>query len=343
MLSRVADNLYWMARFMERAENLARLLQASNELLLDGATFGSRSFNDYWDPVLTATAMEDQFRTLYPSGTVADVGYFMTLHEGNPDSITMCLRLARENARTVRDQISDEMWTELNDLYLFITAPDTLSYFQRSPQSIYDRIINGSLLFHGITDATMARTEGWQFIQLGKHLERADKTSRFLDIRVHSAQSGHSLDSIQWASILRSASAFGTYRQEVGGEPVAEGVIDLLVFSTVFPRSIRYCVQCIDINLHAISGSSPGTYSNAAERLAGRLLATLNFGGSSEVLDRGIQEYMDDIQQVLNNIGQYIFETYVLLPQDAQSVTFVPSTEPQQLRWKELQAQQQQQ
>ena len=137
-----------------------RLLQASNELLLDGATFGSRSFNDYWDPVLTATAMEDQFRTLYPSGTVADVGYFMTLHEGNPDSITMCLRLARENARTVRDQISDEMWTELNDLYLFITSPDASDHFARSPQSIYDRIINGSLLFHGITDGTMRLSVG---------------------------------------------------------------------------------------------------------------------------------------------------------------------------------------
>lgn len=343
MLSRVADNLYWMARFMERAENLARLLQASHELLLDGATFGSRSFNDYWDPVLTATAMEDQFRKIYPSGTVSDVGFFMTLHEANPDSITMCLRLARENARTVRDQISDEMWTELNDLYLFITSLDASAHFASSPQSIYDRIINGSLLFHGITDATMARTEGWQFIQLGKHLERADKTSRFLDIRVHTSEAGNSLDSIQWASILRSASAFGTYRQEVGGEPSAEGVIDLLVFSTVFPRSIRYCVRRIDTQLHAISGTPAGTYSNAAERISGRLLASLDFGGSSEVLARTLQDYMDDVQVVLNDIGQHIFETYVLMAQDAQRVTFVPSTEPQQLRWKELQQQQQQQ
>ena len=102
MLSRVADNLYWMARFMERAENLARLLQASNELLLDGATFGSRSFNDYWDPVLTATAMEDQFRTLYPSGTVTDVGYFMTLHEGNPDSRPRSVSSPRNFRRTAR-------------------------------------------------------------------------------------------------------------------------------------------------------------------------------------------------------------------------------------------------
>lgn len=343
MLSRVADNLYWMARFMERAENLARLLQASNELLLDGETMGSRSLNDYWDPVLTATAMEEQFAQLYPQGTVADVGFFMTLHEGNPHAITMCLRQARENARTVRDQISDEMWTELNDLYLFITSPRTLSLFQMSPQSVYDRIISGSLLFHGITDATLARTEGWQFIQLGKYLERADKTSRFLDIRVHSAHAGNALDSFQWTCILRSASAFGTYRTEVGGEPVAEGVIDLLMFSTDFPRSVRYCIRRLDGHLHAISGSPAGTYGNAAERIAGRLLAQLNFGSSSEVLERGLADYTDDIQKILNEVGQHIFETYVLLPQDQLSVTFIPSADTQQRRWLELQQQQQQQ
>ncbi len=328
---------------MERAENLARLLQASNELLLDGETMGSRSLNDYWDPVLVATAMEDQFALLYPQGTVADVGFFMTLHEGNPDAITMCLRQARENARTVRDQISDEMWTELNDLYLFITAGSTLSLFQMSPQSVYDRIITGSLLFHGITDATLARSEGWQFIQLGKHLERADKTSRFLDIRVHMAPHGNALDSFQWTSILRSASAIGTYRAEVGGEPEAEGVIDLLMFSTDFPRSVRYCVRQIDANLHAISGTPLGSYGNSAERLAGRLLARLNFGSSAEVLERGLQEYTDDIQNVLNELGQRIFETYVLLPQDQQSVTFIPSVDSQQRRWVEFQQQQQQQ
>lgn len=343
MLSRVADNLYWMARFIERAENLARLMQASTELLLDSETTGSRSLDDYWDPVLTATAMEEQFRELHPNGTVADVGPFMTLNEENELSITMCLRNARENARTVRDQISDEMWTELNDLYLFITSRATLSLYQRAPQNVYDRIIQGSLLFHGITNATMARTEGWQFIQLGKYLERADKTSRFLDVRVHSGPDGSSLDSIQWTSILRSASAFGTYRSEVGGEPTAEGVIDLLVFSTDFPRSIRFCVRQIDSLLHTISGSPKGTYCNTAEREAGRLLATLNFGGNSEILERGLHDYMDDIQQVLNQIGQNVFETYVLLPQDQLRLTFIPSSESQQLRWQVLQQQQQQQ
>lgn len=343
MLSRVADNLYWMARFIERAENLARLMQASTDLLLDSETLGSRYLNDYWDPVLTATAMEEQFRELYPNGTAADVGPFMTLNEENELSITMCLRNARENARTVRDQISDEMWTELNDLYLFITSRATISLFQRAPENVYDRIIQGSLFFHGITNATMARTEGWQFIQLGKYLERADKTSRFLDIRVHAGPDGTSLDSIQWTSILRSASAFGTYRSEVGGEPTAEGVIDLLVFSTDFPRSIRFCVREIDKLLHRISGAPSGTYCNAAEREAGRLLSTLNFGGHAEILERGLHEYMDDVQKVLNDLGQSIFDTYVILPQDQLRLTFIPSAEPQQLRWQVLQQQQQQQ
>ena len=134
----------------------------------------------------------------------------------------------------------------------------------------------------------MARTEGWQFIQMGKHLERADKTSRFLDIRVHSAQSGNSLDSIQWASILRSASAFGTYRQEVGGEPDSgrgdrsAGVLHPVSHA---PSGIA-CSASISISTPS-PAPRPAPMPMPAERLAGRLLATLNFGGSSEVLDRG--------------------------------------------------------
>lgn len=345
MLSRVADSLYWMARYMERAENLARLMQAGTELLLDEETLSARGLDNYWDPVLIATAQESLFQQLYPNGSSADVGMFMTLSEENPDSIAMCLRSARENARTVRDQISDEMWTELNDLYLFITARSTTTQFQRAPQNVYDRIIRGSLLFHGITSATMPRNEGWHFIQLGKYLERADKTSRFLDIRMNGgeASGGRSPDSVQWTSILRSAGAFGTYRSTFGSEVTAESVIDLLVFATEFPRSARFCARAIDSTLHAISGTPAGMYANKAERLAGRLLANLNFGGRGEVLERGLTLYIDDLQRQLNELGNAVFEVYVLIPQDKNNLTFIPSPpDRQRMLWEKQQQQQQQ-
>ena len=141
MLSRVADHLYWMSRYIERAENLARLMQVSVELLLDGAAFGSQNPDKYWAPVLSATAMEGAFRLLYPEPKPGDSSFFLTLDTRNPDSILSCVQEARENARTARDQISDEMWTELNELYLQISSPDGAALLNNSPQIFFERII----------------------------------------------------------------------------------------------------------------------------------------------------------------------------------------------------------
>lgn len=343
MLSRVADSLYWMSRYMERAENLARLMQASHELLLDGDTAG-RAASSYWSPVLAATAMECAFSARQSDGGSVDVNTFMTLDRGNPDSILMCLLHARENARMVRDQISDEMWSELNELFLFMQSGETEMLFQRSPQTVYDRIIRGSLLFHGITSATLTRTEGWHFILLGKYLERAEKMTRFLDIRSASAAADNpSPESVQWATILRSASAFSAYRTSYGGEVTATGVVDLLLFSTRFPRSVRFCIREVDNTLHAISGTPPGTYSNEAERIAGRLLATLNFDSAIDVVARGTHAFIDELQSIMNNIGQAIFETYVLLPHDVNRITFAPAAAGRQVFLRSQQEQQQQQ
>lgn len=318
MLSRVADHLYWMSRYTERAENLARLVQVSHELLLDAATLGTQRAEEYWSPVLAATALEELFRSLYPDPQPGDIALFLTLDERNPDSIRSCIGQARENARTVRDQISDEMWAELNDLFLFTSSRPGAAQLQRSPQAFYEKIIQSSLLFDGITRATLPRSEGWNFIQLGRFLERADKTSRFLDIKSHSAatEPDDALDSIQWSTILRACSAFATCRRMFGGEITTERVIELLLFSREFPRSVRFCVRTADELLHNISGCPTGQYSNNAEKCIGALLAQLNFTGVPEVLARGMHECIDDLQQQLNTAGQGLFEHYVLLPQE---------------------------
>ncbi len=317
MLSRVADHLYWMSRYIERAENIARLMQVSVELLLDSVAFGSQKADEYWTPVLAATAMEGAFRLLHPDPKPGDISHFLTLDERNPDSILSCVREARENARTVRDQISDEMWTELNALYLLVSSPTGVELLERSPQSFFEKIIHSSLQFDGITSATLSRTEGWNFLQLGRFLERADKTSRFLDIKTQTlSDSDHAVDSLQWGTILRACSAYAPYRRVHGGEVTLEKILDLLLFSVEFPRSVRFCVRMADEMLHAISETQTGRYSNPCEKLTGALLAKLSFASPAEALNIGLHQYIDELQVALNEAGQAVFETYVYIPQE---------------------------
>jgi uncharacterized alpha-E superfamily protein len=316
MLSRVADHLYWMSRQMERAENLARLVRVSEEMLLDDESLGRGSAQEYWTPVLAATAMEGAFRNLYPEPRQGDAARFLTLDLRNPDSILSCIKQARENARSVRDKISDEMWTELNALHLLVTSDEGAELLARSPHGFYEKIIASSMLFDGITEATLTRDEGWNFLQLGRLLERADMTSRFLDIRSQTAAAAgdSALESLQWGAVLRACSAHASYRRLHGGEIEVERVVDLLLFSNEFPRSVRHCLRRADEILHDISGTPTGRYSNACEKITGALLARLSFAGPGEVMARGLHAYIDELQTQLNGAGQAVFEAYVLLP-----------------------------
>jgi uncharacterized alpha-E superfamily protein len=255
---------------------------------------------------------------LYPNPKPGDSSRFLTLDERNPDSILSCVREARENARTVRDQISDEMWAELNQLYLLVGSARGAALLETTPQAFFEKIIQSSLLFDGITSATLSRTEGWNFLQLGRFLERADKTSRFLDIKTQTPpnQADSAFEALEWGTILRACSAQASYRRVNGTEFTLERVLDLLLFSTEFPRSVRFCVRMADEMLHHISGTPTGRYSNRCEKLAGALLAQLNFSGPSDVLDRGLHSYIDDLQVALNDTGQAVFESYIILPED---------------------------
>ena len=306
-----------MARYVERAENLARLVMVQTELLLDAATIGD-GVEAAWSPVLAATAMEERFAELYPAPQPVDVTRFLAVDARNPGSICSCLGEARENARTVRDQISEEMWAGLNDMFLFIGSKTAQTLLARSPQAFFERVIHTSLTFDGVIAATLPRTEGWHFIQLGRYLERADKTSRFLDINSHVAENerNSALDTIRWGTILRSCSAFATARR-LYGESSRSSMSLSCWFSppTSLVRS-RFCVRAMDDLLHRISGTPPGQYSNEAERLIGALVANLNFSGVEEVMVRGLHQYIDDLQKKLNVAGQAIFDTYVLLPQE---------------------------
>jgi len=247
----------------------------------------------------------------------------------------------------VRDQLSDELWEELNSLYLFVRADDASRLLANNPVRFHQTIRRSAETFLGIAASTLSRNEAWEFMSLGRHLERADKTTRFLDIssylpaeEAHTAR-GASFDALHWSAILRSCGALGAYRV-TKREIDAQRVFDFLVFARDFPRSVAFCIEAVDLALHRISGSPRGSFVNEAERQSGRLLAELNFGSTEEAFTIGLHHYLDSLQQQFNAIGDAIFESFVLMPEQFQVSTRMESGTPSATaQWQMQQMQQQ--
>lgn len=319
MLSRVANTLYWMVRYVERADNLARLIDVNQQLLLDSERLDSDRLRGFWQPIILSTGDEDLFNSLYATAGSTEVIRFLTEDPRNPNSITSCVALARENARTVRDQLSDELWEELNGLYLFTRSAEATRLIATDPPRYYENIRRSAVTFLGIAAATTARNEDWDFMDLGRHLERADKTTRFLDVASY-LPDGPDVSAagiLHWTAILRSCGALRAFRA-VERTISARSVIGFLVFSGKFPRAVRFCMEKVDVSLHRISGTPRGTFCNEAEREAGRLLADLNFGSSEDAFRTGLHDYLDALQERFNAIGTAVFQSYVLMPEQIQ-------------------------
>src|SRR6266550_2484814 len=315
MLSRVADSLYWMSRYIERAENNARIVEVNLQMLLDLTNQQGADPNQQWDPIISSLEENDLFASLYekPDGTA--VIDFVSLQKKNPNSIHSCLTLARENARSTSEQISSEMWEQINRLYLFVKSDSAKKLVRASPYEFFKRVITGSHLCQGTTDATMTHAEGWDFIRIGKLLERADCTSRILDIKYHillpsGEEVGGNIDTIQWMSVLRSCSALEAYRKIYVGQVAPWKVAEFLITHPEFPRSIRFSVESLDAALHRISGSPETNYANEAERLSGRLRYDLDFATIADIFDYGLHEYLILIQRRLAEISRALFEIY---------------------------------
>lgn len=345
MLSRVANSLYWMLRYIERADSLARLIEVNEQFLLDHERLDSERLRAFWKPIILSTGDDTLFADLYGDEGSSAVIRFLTDDRRNPNSIVSCIALARENARMVRDQLSEELWEELNSLYLFLNSRESESLLVADAPRYYEMIRRTTYTFHGIASASTARSEAWEFMDLGRHLERADKTTRFLDITSFLPEGnvpGNGNHSFHWAAILRSCGALGAFRAEHRGELTPEKVVDFLLHSRDFPRSVRFCVDRIDRSLHRISGSPRGTYSNDAERFTGRLLAELSYGSSGEIMEQGLHESLDAIQARFNEIGDAAFRTYVLLPDQTETRPPIPaSSVSAAVAWQMAQQQQQ--
>ncbi|MFC5051862.1 alpha-E domain-containing protein [Rubritalea spongiae] len=316
MLSRVANSLYWLSRYLERAENLTRLVDVNRYDALDSIA-SAKEADPTWSPLLYATCSQVEYEAAKEaSEDEIDVSWFITFSTTTHDSIRQCIAQARENARMVRDQISEEMWLELNSFHLFLQSKEAEILWENRPDAFYRRTIKACMLLAGLINATVLQDEGWHFMEAGRYLERADKTTRVLDMLSYQPNPNRG----KLASALRSCSALSAYRAENRGEITLDGVIDFLLFSPSFPRSVRFCLRQLDSQLHAISGSYSGSFTNEAERLAGSALAQLNFSSIQNVLNTGYHEYIDGLQLQFNRIGRQIFETYILLPQEINSL-----------------------
>ena len=315
MLSRVADSLFWMSRYIERAENNARIADVNLQLLLDLENTRDPDTEQQWNPIISSLEENELFTSLYQNPDGQAAVDFICLQRQNPNSVYSSLVAARENARTVREQISSEMWEHINRLYLFVKGETGKKMLRLSPYEFFRRIITGSHLIQGIADATMTHSEGWDFIRIGRFLERADNTSRILDVKYHlllpsGEKVGGNIDTIQWMSVLKSCSALEAYRKIYVGQVAPWKVAEFLIAHPEFPRSIRFSVDSLDAALHRISGSPETNYANEAERLSGRLRYDLDFATIADIFDYGLHEYLILTQRRLAEISRALFEIY---------------------------------
>ncbi len=319
MLSRVANSLYWMSRYIERAENVARLLDVNLQLMLDFVDMDDAQLKEHWLPIIRSAGDEETFFKYYEHADSRSVTEFMTFREENPSSVISCLFTARENARQIRDQISFEMFETINDCYLFLKSTDARKIWQDGAHAFYNKIKEYSHLFQGLTDSTFLRGDGYEFIQFGKFLERTDKTTHILDIKYHILlptleDVGGAVDAAQWQAVLRSVSALQAYRRFYVADILPWKVAEFLIFSPTFPRSIRFGLERVNHFLHLISDTKPGDHRSAEARAFGRLVSDMQFLTIEDVMNGGLHEFFVRVRTTLDQIDDFLYQSFMYHP-----------------------------
>lgn len=308
MLSRVAETLYWMSRYVERAEDITRILTVNFHAQLDAKVQDSR---DVWQPIIAITGDEETFNRNFNEYNARTVSEFLLWHPENLSAVTTCITLARENARSVREQISSEMWEYINRLY-FLVRDLKREVSARGPYEFFDQIRLGSQAFQGITNETLAHSEAYEFIQLGKHLERADKTVRIVDVKYAGVNrlTGGPEVSLQLIAMLRSCSAFEAFRKTQASQLHSAKVAEFLLLSQEFPRAVLYCLQRALKSVNVISGEKTKGHLLSPQRALGRICSDLGYLEIDEVLDQNMHPYLDRLLTSLNQVGTEITTTF---------------------------------
>jgi uncharacterized alpha-E superfamily protein len=319
MLSRVAGSIYWISRYVERAENLARFIDVTFSFILDSP----QNVREQWQPLISTTADDAIFAERYGTASRENAIRFLAFDSQYPNSILSCLSIARENARSIRESISTEMWEQLNGFYHNVVAATRHPGILDSPQDFCQEVRSASQLFKGVTDATMSHGEGWHFARLGRMLERADKTSRILDVKYYMLlpainDVGTPTDDLQWSAVLRSVSGFEMFRKR-HGIITPQKIVGFLVLDRLFPRAIMHCIDSANQSLHAIVGSPEDTFWNPAEKELGQLRSALAYSDTNEILRHGLHEFLDSLQAQVNQVGAAIFQTFFAVETDNRS------------------------
>jgi uncharacterized alpha-E superfamily protein len=309
MLSRVADSLYWMSRYLERAEHTARLVNVNLNLTLDRSPADAAR---NWGRLLASLPAP-------PSWAMPDAqNDSATVDLANRASIAACVSAARENARQVREEISTEMWEGINRLYLAAHQSHAEeAEWTATTHEFLTSTVGGVYQFQGVTDATMTHAEGWQFIELGRYLERASSTAALLELQYREIsavadQPEQVGEYVEWVGLLKSCCAFEAYCQQYTADIRPSQIAEFLVFNGEFPRSIHYAAARVKASLASIAGVT-GRVNASADRLAGRLLASLDYGQVDEILGR-LPAYLNGIVTQTDDIGAAVHQQYIAYP-----------------------------
>lgn len=317
MLCRVADSLFWMSRYLERAENTCQIVEVHLQVLLDSGNNKDTDPMAFWSPVLLSLGDEKLYAKTYQSYTHENVTEFLTFSPDNPSSIFNCVVFARENARMIRDQISSEMFEVINRLYLTLKQKSSYSISRSHIYDLFLRIREMIYLINGFIETTVPRLIGYKFIKAGQFLERADKTGRLLHSWVYKSEQEGSAEienDDYLLSILRSCNALEFYHQEFKSRVLPENVCQLLLLSRVFPRAVFFSLTEFQESIHAISNCPTSHYSNEVERLSGLLISELNYLVLKDVMKMGIHEFLEKIHDNIEAIAAEFSNQYMFYP-----------------------------
>lgn len=317
LLARVADSIYWLGRYMERAEHVARLLVINSHLLMDAGEL---------TPALVARQWRDLLQVVHLSPEVpgegdfeARVTHYMVLDPDNPNSLISCITRARENARAIRSDISAEMWEAVNELYWSTRGPEVETLLRENPEGLYDSVVSASMRFQGITDQTLGHDQRWYFVGLGKYLERIDVTCRLLETRLaflleYDEQLERPIRNVHLMGALRMCCSIEAYRRQPNSQLELLPVAAFIVLERHHPRSVRFCVREARQAAQAMRQSTRG-HTGAAdetEKGLGRLEAQLEYADPKDILSAGMGSYIRKIRETADAAGAAVRKRYFL-------------------------------
>ncbi|WP_290901430.1 alpha-E domain-containing protein [Aquabacterium sp.] len=316
MLSRTADHLFWMARYMERAENTARLLDVNYQTSL--LPQSSEAALQGWEGLLGISELTEEYLHKFDEVNARDVMSFMVTDANNPSSILSCLRAARENARAVRGALTTEVWETMNQTWLEFNRLVKEGAMGRDPADLFEWVKFRSHLSRGVTLGTMLQDESFHFQRIGTFLERADNTARLLDVKFHARNTeffgsgagneGKEVDFYHWSAVLRSVSAFEVYRKVYRNVIRPEKVAELLILRAEMPRSLVHCMDEVVSNLRAVAND----HSQETLRRAGRLRADLQFSRIDEITATGLHAYLTQFLDRVGDLGWGISRDFLM-------------------------------